>query len=216
MDSVLEVMSLFWHLSCATRGVLTILGYSEIGGVVPIHYALMKSPGLGPGSGLQAPHPGLGLGPGESGARARPSQARARAFRPSRALNITTLNSGDDLYPGALLVLIFQKKRSRKQVILMYSQARNLNTVAQQLVVAGRKSAIRSDEQMDAHPFTIIYRTTMLQQERGRLGGQRKPRGTATSRAAGCSGSSGGRRIQVRSKTADHPARLFLAYCIAT
>ncbi|KAJ7753481.1 hypothetical protein B0H16DRAFT_1459378 [Mycena metata] len=47
--------------------------------------------GLGPspGSGLQALHPGLGLGPEEFEARARPSRAQARAFRPSRARDIT-------------------------------------------------------------------------------------------------------------------------------
>ncbi|KAJ6476949.1 hypothetical protein C8R45DRAFT_1008370 [Mycena sanguinolenta] len=54
-------------------------------------FLALKSPGQSPGSGLQARHPGLGLGPGEYEARARQSRAQARAFRPSRAPDITQI-----------------------------------------------------------------------------------------------------------------------------
>ncbi|KAJ7724761.1 hypothetical protein B0H16DRAFT_1698535 [Mycena metata] len=60
---------------------------------------LRESLGPSPGSGLQAPHPGLGLGPGEFAARARPSRARARAFRPSRARGITSIEYLTEIAP---------------------------------------------------------------------------------------------------------------------
>ncbi|KAJ7029127.1 hypothetical protein C8F04DRAFT_1237227 [Mycena alexandri] len=50
----------------------------------------MRKPGPKPGLGASGLALRLGLGPGEFEARARPSRAQARAFRPSRARDITT------------------------------------------------------------------------------------------------------------------------------
>ncbi|KAJ6592036.1 hypothetical protein DFH09DRAFT_1273281 [Mycena vulgaris] len=91
----------FGAVKCRTtwaRRVVRLIGTArnwlmvEIGAGNPLIHriaAVFSGPGLGPGSGLQAPHSGLGLGPEEFEARASPSRALARAFRPSRARDIT-------------------------------------------------------------------------------------------------------------------------------